>query len=154
MPTAPPPACPACHRLPQLRAGADPSLIAELRESFAVLHDHQPYEGWCVLLLKDHVEHLHQLPKARRAALAEDMGQLAEAIAEAFNPRRINYECLGNQMSHIHWHLIPRYEPPKDPDPKNVVWLRPKSELDCGVSPEKRQKLIFSLQKAGKGWQA
>jgi diadenosine tetraphosphate (Ap4A) HIT family hydrolase len=143
--------CPACRRIAEIRAGANPFFIAELRESFAVLHDHQAYDGWCVLLLKDHVEHVHLLTPERRAALNEDMGKVADSIVKAFSPRRINYECLGNQMNHIHWHVIPRYAAPKDPDPRSTVWVRPDAELQCGVDPEHRLKLISSLREAGMG---
>ena len=141
--------CLACQRIAQIRAGANPFFIAELSESLAVLHDHQPYEGWCVLLLKDHHEHLHLLPPARRARLAEDMARTGVAIAAAFAPNRINYECLGNQLAHIHWHVIPRYGPGRDPDPKMAVWVRPAAELQRGVEPKKRDDMILRLQTAG-----
>ncbi len=143
--------CPACRRIAEIRAGTNPFFIAELRESFAVLHDHQAYEGWCVLLLKEHVEHWHLLTPARRAALNEDMGRVAEAIVRAFSPRRINYECLGNQMNHTHWHVIPRYDAPIDPEPRMAIWVRPAAELQCGVEPEQRLKLISRLRGAGMG---
>jgi diadenosine tetraphosphate (Ap4A) HIT family hydrolase len=148
------PDCHACRRIAQIREGTNPFFIAELRESFAVLHDHQPYEGWCVLLLKEHVEHMHLLPAHRRLALAEDIGRAADAIVRAFGPRRINYECLGNQLAHVHWHIIPRFQAPQDPDPKAAVWVRPKDELECGVSPQRRSELIFRLGKAGMGREA
>ena len=33
----------------------------------------------------------------------------------------MNYELLGNQIAHIHWHLIPR--PADDPAPRQPVWM-------------------------------
>lgn len=33
---------------------------------------------------------------------------------------KINYELLGNQLPHIHWHLIPRLS--QDPAPLEPVW--------------------------------
>jgi len=143
------PDCPACQRIAAIRSGADPFFVAELAESFAVLHDHQPYEGWCVLLVKDHAEHLHQLPVERQARLAEDIAHAAAAIAQAFHPARINYECLGNQLAHIHWHVIPRYKAPIDPDPRSVVWVRPAAELQSGVDSARRNRLIQALRHAG-----
>lgn len=143
--------CHACQRIAEARAGTNPFFIAELRESIAVLHDHQAYEGWCVLLLKDHAEHVHLLTPARRTGLNEDMGRVADAIVRAFSPRRINYECLGNQLNHIHWHVIPRYEAPKDPDPRMAIWVRPAAELQCGVDPKRRSELISRLRGAGLG---
>jgi diadenosine tetraphosphate (Ap4A) HIT family hydrolase len=141
--------CHACQRIAQIRAGTNPFFIAELGESFAVLHDHQPYEGWCVLLLKDHAEHLHGLPIERQSRLAADVGRVGAAMVRAFAPNRINYECLGNQLAHIHWHLIPRYGPPRDPDPRMTVWVRPAAELQCGVDPKTRDEMILRLQTAG-----
>jgi diadenosine tetraphosphate (Ap4A) HIT family hydrolase len=141
--------CPACQRIAQIRAGTNPFFIAELDESFAVLHDHQPYEGWCVLLLKGHAEHLHLLPQERQVRLAGDIARVAAAIATAFSPQRINYECLGNQLAHVHWHVIPRFQAPRDPDPRAAVWVRPASELACGVTPERRDDLIRRLRQAG-----
>jgi diadenosine tetraphosphate (Ap4A) HIT family hydrolase len=141
--------CLACQRIAKIRSGENPFFIAELSESFVVLHDHQPYEGWCVLLLKDHHEHLHLLPVATQARLAEDMARVAAAIAEVCSPRRINYECLGNQLAHIHWHVIPRYESPRDPDPTSAIWARPAAELQGGMDPKKREETIFRLRRAG-----
>jgi diadenosine tetraphosphate (Ap4A) HIT family hydrolase len=143
--------CHACARIAQVRAGNNPFFVAELQESFCVLSDHQAYEGWCVLLLKEHTEHLHLLPMRRQTALAADVARTADCIVRAFGPARINYECLGNQLAHVHWHVIPRYEAPKDPDPKMAIWVRPRAELECGVSPERRSELILRLQSAGMG---
>jgi diadenosine tetraphosphate (Ap4A) HIT family hydrolase len=140
--------CPACQRIADIRAGTNPFFVAELSESFAVLHDHQAYEGWCVLLLKRHAEHLHLLPRDRQTRLAEDIARTAVAIARAVNPTRINYECLGNQLAHIHWHIIPRFRPPVDPDPRSAVWVRPASELQCGVDPVRRSRLVQTLRDA------
>ena len=39
---------------------------------------------------------------------------LARAIETAFRPHKLNYELLGNQVPHLHWHLFPRYA--DDPD--------------------------------------
>lgn len=75
--------------------------------------------------------------------------QVAAAIRTAFKPRRLNYENLGNVVPHVHWHVIPRYEAPRDPDPSNVVWVRPKPELECGVSPEHAAQLVEKLRDAG-----
>jgi diadenosine tetraphosphate (Ap4A) HIT family hydrolase len=33
----------------------------------------------------------------------------------------MNYELLGNQVPHIHWHVIPRLA--NDPAPLKPVWL-------------------------------
>lgn len=140
--------CPLCARLEDAAATLR---ICELRESVVFLHEHQRYEGWCVLVLKDHAEHLHALPVHRQLRLWEDVAQVAGAITRAFAPARINYECLGNVVGHVHWHVIPRYTEPFDPDPRATVWVRPAAERDCGVTAERARELIGRLRAAGLG---
>jgi diadenosine tetraphosphate (Ap4A) HIT family hydrolase len=145
--------CPACDRLARL---PDPFLIAELRESFWILHKHQRYEGWSTLWLKDHAEHTGLLARPRQERLALDVLDAAGAMHRAFDtpaspgqaarPIRLNYENLGNVVAHVHWHLIPRR--PTDPDPGATVWVRPPTETDCGVSDDRRDELVRQLRQA------
>lgn len=156
--------CPACERVRRAVPGIDPFFLASMRESVAILHKHQRYAGWCTLWLRDHTEHLGLLSAARQARLAEDVRDLAAAIHRAFDgegaaanasgttgatgttggPIRINYECLGNVVPHVHWHLIPRR--PTDPDPGATVWVRPPAETDCGVDDALRDRLVARLR--------
>ncbi len=46
---------------------------------------------------------------------------LARAIEDCFRPHKLNYELLGNQVPHLHWHLFPRYS--HDPEALKPVWL-------------------------------
>ncbi|MFN7022422.1 MAG: HIT family protein [Phycisphaerales bacterium] len=152
--------CPACARVARADRATDPFFLADLRESVAVLHKHQPYVqpadgsvvgGWCTLWLKDHQEHPALLPRARQARLAEDVADVAGAMHAALGPlgmRRINYECLGNVVAHVHWHLIPRYERPMDPEPGATVWVRGAAELECGVAGHVRDDLVGLLRRA------
>jgi diadenosine tetraphosphate (Ap4A) HIT family hydrolase len=48
------------------------------------------------------------------------MASVAQAVFEAFKPRKLNYELLGNGAPHLHWHLFPRHA--DDPRPKGPVW--------------------------------
>lgn len=137
--------CIACTRISRFqKCGPDPFLIGEMGESYLVLADNQTCKGWCILLLKDHVEHMAELSEARQELLWRDVARTAEAIRAEFGPVRINYECLGNLMHHIHWHVIPRHA--DDPDPKNPVWLRSKADLSCGVESEVRDDLVRRIR--------
>jgi diadenosine tetraphosphate (Ap4A) HIT family hydrolase len=48
------------------------------------------------------------------------MAIVAEAVFRAFSPRKLNCELLGNSVSHLHWHIFPRYD--NDPDPTMPIW--------------------------------
>jgi diadenosine tetraphosphate (Ap4A) HIT family hydrolase len=124
------PSCKAC-------AGTWPRadhFIADLGLSKAYLHDDQFFPGWTVVVLQRHATELFHLAPPDRLQLMEDVNRVAAAIAQAYGAKKINYELLGNQLPHIHWHVIPRLA--NDPAPLEPVWrvphaplLRPSQEL-------------------------
>ena len=136
--------CLACDRIQLIREQKNDFFVAELRESYAVLADDQRYIGYTILLLKDHAEHLHELPQKRQLSLFKDVIDIASSIVAAFHPLRLNYDCLGNSLPHIHWHIIPRYD--WDPEPTRPIWVRSKEELKVGVAPDELSKLVSMLR--------
>jgi diadenosine tetraphosphate (Ap4A) HIT family hydrolase len=94
--------------------------IAELGASVAYLGDDQFFPGWTVLVLKRHATELWQLAPLERATLMDEVTRVAQALAVAFEAVKMNYELLGNQVAHIHWHLIPRRA--DDPAPLAPAW--------------------------------
>ncbi len=109
--------CPACSK----QWPADSQRIIDCGTSVAYLHDDQFFPGWTFLVLKRHATELWQLDQAERAQLIEEVTRVARAVATAFGAVKMNYELLGNQIAHIHWHLIPR--PADDPAPRQPVWM-------------------------------
>ena len=109
-------ACKAC-------GGTWPSrehFIAECSLTKAYLHDDQFFPGWTVLVLKRHATELFHLSREERSSLIEEVAGVAAVLAEEWRAVKINYELLGNQLPHIHWHLIPRLS--QDPAPLEPVW--------------------------------
>ena len=94
--------------------------IADLCATVAYLHDDQFFPGWVVLKLTRHATELFELTPDERARMMDDVTRVAAAQHTLFAPRKINYECLGNQVPHIHWHVIPRLA--GDPAPRDAVW--------------------------------
>jgi diadenosine tetraphosphate (Ap4A) HIT family hydrolase len=94
--------------------------IADCGTSIAYLFDDQFFPGWTVLVLKRHATEIFQLSADERSRLFEEVSAVAQALMEAFRPIKINYELLGNQLPHIHWHVIPRLT--NDPAPRDPVW--------------------------------
>ena len=97
--------------------------IEDLGLSKAYLHDDQFFPGWTVLVFHRHVTELFQLAPPERAQLIEEVSLVANALSEIYQAKKINYELLGNQRPHIHWHVIPRL--PDDPAPLKPVWRVP-----------------------------
>lgn len=143
--------CEICARIREIRSGRCSVLILELGETFAVLGENQGCPGWCVLLLKDHEEHLADLPPERQQRIFADVARTAAAIRAAFpssgkagGPPRINYECLGNVVPHIHWHIIPRHA--DDPEPLKPVWNWPPEQLRGTMTEPQREELARRLR--------
>jgi len=111
--------CEICERIARFTPD-NPYLIAELSTGYAVLSDNQYYPGYTIFVAKQCVPELHDLPPDVRPRFLEEMAQVAEAVFRAFAPRKLNYELLGNSVSHLHWHLFPRYA--DDPNPRWPVW--------------------------------
>jgi diadenosine tetraphosphate (Ap4A) HIT family hydrolase len=108
--------CPFCRGD---RPAADHK-VADLGATVAYLHDDQFFKGWVVLVLKRHATELYELTADERARMMDDVTRMASALHAEFTPRKINYAVLGNQIPHIHWHLIPRLA--DDPAPLEPVW--------------------------------
>lgn len=94
--------------------------IADCGLTNAYLHDDQFFPGWTVLVLKRHATELFHLSREERSSLIEEVAQVSALLAEEWHAVKINYELLGNQLPHIHWHLIPRLS--QDPDRLEPVW--------------------------------
>ena len=112
--------CSACDRITRIAEGRNPDFVATLSETHVLLADEQAYRGYCLLFLKDHHEALDALPLDRQARVWEDVARVAGVVRRECAPLRINYACLGNFVTHVHWHVIPRYA--DDADTKIVLY--------------------------------
>jgi hydroxymethylbilane synthase len=114
-------ACPFCAKLARLDSLPAEEVVWRFRYSVALLGPWQFYQGYCILISRRHATELNQLLDKERYGYLDEMCQLAEAIQSCFKPDKLNYELLGNQVPHLHWHLFPRTH--RDPDALKPVWL-------------------------------
>lgn len=112
--------CPFCHKLTRLHELPD-DIVWQFVHSVAFLGPWQFYHGYCILVWRRHATELSQLSETERRGYLDEMCLLAEAIKQCFSPHKLNYELLGNQVPHLHWHLFPRYR--DDPEALKPVWL-------------------------------
>ena len=124
--------------------GPSPLLIAELETTRAFLHEDQFFPGYVLLVLRRHATELYELEAGERRAHLEEVSRVAEAIARAFPPVKMNYELLGNQVPHIHWHLVPRL--PTDPDPHSPIWQV--AHEPVSLAPAAARERIESIRRA------
>lgn len=96
-----------------------PLWIADLDVSTALLSENQICKGYTLLIYnKSHATELFQLKRQDRVAYLEDLIKVAKAVDDTYHPRKMNYELLGNVVSHLHWHIIPR----QTTDPIELHW--------------------------------
>jgi diadenosine tetraphosphate (Ap4A) HIT family hydrolase len=115
------PTCPFCKKLASLSDLPADEVVWPFTHSVAILGPWQYYQGYCILVARTHATEMFQLSKDERSAYLDEMCILAKAIQDCFGPHKINYELLGNQVPHLHWHLFPRYR--ADPGASKPVWL-------------------------------
>ena len=69
--------------------------IAPLSVSRLFLFKEQTYRGRCLVAYKDHVHDLNMLSDEERNAFMADV---------------VNYGAYSDKLSHLHFHLAPKYE--------------------------------------------
>jgi diadenosine tetraphosphate (Ap4A) HIT family hydrolase len=153
----PAPNCPFCRKLADPNGCPADDVVWNFPHSVAVLGPWQYFTGYCLLVSRKHASELSELG-TDRAAFLEEMATLAGAIEACFQPHKLNYELLGNQVPHLHWHLFPRSA--ADPDRLRPVWFAlekadtdpaEKQRLETGTIPraEAVAKLRARLQSSG-----
>ncbi|AXE38361.1 diadenosine tetraphosphate hydrolase [Acidipropionibacterium virtanenii] len=96
--------------------GENPTVLARLATSFAVMGDVQFLPGYCIALVdRPGIEVLTDLPRKDRLTYLSDVDLLAEAVTNVCRSRdsafrRVNIEILGNTYAALHIHIWPRYD--------------------------------------------
>lgn len=78
------------------------------------------YSGFCQVISHQHVKEMTDLPDHVQLHLMQIVFTVESAIREVLRPDKINLASLGNQVPHVHWHIIPRYK--NDPHFPASIW--------------------------------
>ena len=93
------------------------------------------YPGLCRVVLNRHAREMTDLPDDERARLMRAVFATESALRGLFQPDKINLASFGNQVPHLHWHVIPRTaDDPHFPDPAWGPARRPARAPGAGVS--------------------
>lgn len=107
------PACPLC-------ASQSDSVLWRDDLVRVILVDDASYGGYCRVILQRHVKEMTDLAPRERAHVMEVVFAVEQALRELLRPTKINLASLGNQVPHLHWHVIPRFvDDAHFPDP---IW--------------------------------
>ena len=66
--------------------------------------------GYCVSVWKHgHVSELTELTNEQIAGYWMETVKVARAIEAIYTPAKLNFQALGNEVTHLHTHIVPRY---------------------------------------------
>lgn len=106
-------ACPLC-----VPAGED--CVWSNDELRVILVPEPDYAGFCRVIWRAHVAEMTDLDTDARARLMAAVWAVESAVRATLKPDKINLASLGNQVPHLHWHVIPRFRADAHfPDP---IW--------------------------------
>ena len=83
--------------------------ICHLRVSRAFLLKEQTYHGRCLVAYDKHVNDLNELDDEQRNLFMADVADVTRAMQQLFKPEKINYGAYSDKLSHLHFHLAPKY---------------------------------------------
>lgn len=83
--------------------------ICDLTVSKAFLFREQTYRGRCLVAYNGHVNDLNELNTEELNAFMADVTRVTRAMQKVFNPEKINYGAYSDKLSHLHFHLAPKY---------------------------------------------
>lgn len=106
--------CPLC-----VPPEAEPILWRDARCRIVEAQD-PDYPGYCRVVWHEHVREMSDLVERDRAHLMAVVFAVEAALREALQPEKMNLAALGNQIPHLHWHVIPRFR--DDPHFPDAVW--------------------------------
>ena len=111
--------------------------IATLNVSTLSLYSDSRFPGRSILKLNRHVDALEDMEDSLLSQYMSDVKTAVNALKTVTGSKRINFSILGNTVSHVHAHLIPRYSeletfPGKSPwnDPRKLTSLSEEEEKD------------------------
>jgi diadenosine tetraphosphate (Ap4A) HIT family hydrolase len=72
--------------------------------------------GYCLVIWRGrHVAEVTQLSNTEAGAYWEDVMRVARAVELHYTPAKLNLMTLGNEVPHLHTHVVPRYVDDREP---------------------------------------
>lgn len=115
--------------------------IAHLSVSRVFLFKEQTYHGRCLVAYDEHVNDLFELDEDKRNAFIADVTRVTRAMDKVFKPEKINYGSYSDKLSHLHFHLVPKYI--DGPDYGGVFQMNPGKVY---LTNEEYQKMIEKMR--------
>lgn len=126
--------------------------IMDIDNASVYLFRDQTHKGKCIVVYRtSHKTEWYQLSEEEQSQFIHGVSRTAKALEEVFHPDKINYATYGDKVSHLHVHVVPKYQdgpdwsgPFRDDRPaqllpeeeyeRRIKWIR--SALNGGLPAE------------------
>ena len=112
------------------------TLIADSAHWMVLMRPAQVTVGALVLTARDDVRALSDLSPAACTELHTVIGAIERTLAGLFEYRKINYLCLMMRDPQVHFHVLPRYDGPRDVAGTRFTDAGWPGQPDLGSAPE------------------
>jgi diadenosine tetraphosphate (Ap4A) HIT family hydrolase len=102
------------------------------------------FPGFCRVIANEHVSEIIDLPIEQQQAFMNVVFTVAHTQRVHLNPDKINLASLGNQVPHLHWHVIPRWK--TDSHFPNSIWSEKIRDGLVEISTEQKEQLKAQLK--------
>ncbi len=140
--------CMICDRIRLWKEKQNPYFVYEFKHSIFVVGDHQYFDGYGLVLYKDHISDITNLPFSIQKEYFGEVMIAGKVLQKTFSPYRMNYSCLGNLEEHVHFHLFPRYEEELQLATKKNPWNCSEKFKDFKIDHEQSVHLADKLRMA------
>lgn len=117
--------------------------------------DGTQHPGYTRVIWQDHIAEMTQLTAPERDGLMDIVYMVEQVQRQVLGPDKVNLAALGNQVPHLHWHIIPRWRDDSHfPDPiwsasapaRMASWAQRRHEIEARL-PQYHAALMEMLNR-------
>lgn len=84
--------------------------------------------GFCRVIWNEHISEMSDLHATEQRYFMDTVFTVERVLRTLLHPDKINLASLGNQVPHLHWHIIPRFS--WDSYYPDTIWSQAKREIN------------------------
>lgn len=102
--------------------------------------DDPAFPGFTRVIWQDHIREMTDLSPQSRQELMGVTFEVEAIMRDVLSPDKVNLACLGNQVPHLHWHIIPRWQ--DDSAFPQPVWSPATQTVEAAKASKIRQARV------------
>ena len=104
--------------------------LFETKNEFVIYNKWAATKGQCMVVPKKHVQNIREMSDSELQSLIKTVQLVSDKLNSYLNPKGFNFgfnenKIAGQDINHLHFHIIPRYE--NDSISNNLLLPKPKT---------------------------